>query len=172
MVATATAGWALIPGATPDDVVLARTALVRPWEGRELKAYYDTVAYPPVWTICDGDTQNVRAGMVETPEGCDKRLDRRLMAFRKKLVQCHPHFDIAPLSWRASMNSLTYNAGPVAGCTSTAATLGRQNRWYDSCIAATAWNRAGGKMIAGLVARREMGDRWRIGEAELCVSGL
>lgn len=172
MVATATAGWSLIPGATPDDVVLARTALVRPWEGRELKAYYDTIANPPVWTVCDGDTKNVRPGLVETPEGCDKRLDERLKQFRKPLVKCHPDWEHAPLSWRASMLSLTYNAGVQAGCASTAAKLGRQNKWLESCEAATVWNRAGGKVIAGLVARREMGDRWRIGENELCVAGL
>lgn len=38
--------------------------------------------------------------------------------------------------------------------------------------AATVFNRVGGRMVIGLVNRREMGDPSRIGEAELCVSGL
>jgi GH24 family phage-related lysozyme (muramidase) len=157
---------------TPDDVILARTALVRPWEGRELRAYLDRIAEPDVWTVCDGDTIDVKPNMLETPEGCDKRLDKRLMQFRAKLVKCHAGWEKYPLSWRAMMLSLSYNAGPGAGCSSTAANLGRQGRWYESCLAATKWNKAGGKMVMGLVYRREMGDATRIGEAELCVSGL
>ena len=70
---------ALMLGAAPvpDDVALSVTALVKPWEGRSLRAYLDTVAKPPVWTICDGDTKGVRPGMVETAAGCDRRLAGR-----------------------------------------------------------------------------------------------
>lgn len=49
-------------------------ALLEDKEGTELVAYQDGVK---VWTICTGDTENVRAGMVETPAGCRKRLDRQ-----------------------------------------------------------------------------------------------
>lgn len=166
------AGWGLVPGATPPEVILARTTLVRPWEGRELRAYFDQIAKPPVWTVCDGDTKHVTPNMLETPEGCDKRLDERLAEFVKPLRKCFPNWDSAPISWRAMEISLSYNAGVGAGCNSTAAALGRNGRFHESCLAATAYNRAGGKIIVGLVKRREMGDATRIGEAELCESGL
>ena len=39
-------------------------------------------------------------------------------------------------------------------------------------MAATAFNRAGGRMVVGLANRRGMGDAARIGEGELCASGL
>jgi GH24 family phage-related lysozyme (muramidase) len=157
----------------PAAVVLAEETLVRPWEGEKLRAYYDRIARPPVWTICDGDTENVKPGMVETPAGCDRRLKNRLNRdFYPGLKRCVAGFDTRPVSWQAMMISLSYNVGIGAACGSTAARLGRAGQYQASCIAATAYNRAGGRMVVGLARRREMGDAARIGEAELCVSGL
>lgn len=155
----------------PAAVVLAVDNLVKPWEGRELKAYWDS--YGKVWTICDGDTQNVRKGTVETPAGCDERLTRRMMTeFYPALKKCIASFETKPVSWQAMMVSLSWNVGSRAACNSTAARLGRAGKYYDSCVAATAWNKAGGRVLIGLVRRREMGDATRMGEAELCVTGL
>lgn len=155
-----------------DDVALAAQHLVSPWEGRELRAYPDPATGGVPWTICDGDTKGVKPGMVETPAGCDQRLGRRMGEFRVQLVACIPGFDKKPLSWRAMMNSLAYNIGTGAACRSTAAKLGIAGRYLDSCTAATAFNKAAGRVFVGLVNRREMGDARRIGEGELCVSGL
>lgn len=167
---TGTVGGVLYVEKTPAAIVLTQKTLVQPWEGRKLKAYKDIVG---VVTICDGDTENVKMGMVETPAGCDRRLEKRLKKdFYPALVKCIPGFAVKPLSWQAAMVSLAYNVGNGAACKSTAARLGKQNKYYDSCIAATAFNKAGGKVVNGLVKRREMGDTIRIGEAELCVSGL
>jgi GH24 family phage-related lysozyme (muramidase) len=47
-----------------------------------------------------------------------------------------------------------------------------QGQYRKGCEAQTAFNKAGGEIVEGLVKRREMGDPQRIGEAELCVSGL
>ena len=165
----------LMPGASPvpDDVALAVGVLVKPWEGRSLTAYLDAIARPPVWTICDGDTTNVKPGTVETPAGCDKRLATKIARdYRAKLVTCIPNWTAAPLSWRAMMDSLAWNIGPGAACGSTAARLGRAAHWQESCVAATAFNRAGGRMVVGLARRRGMGDAGRIGEGELCTSGV
>lgn len=157
----------------PPSVELATTTLIRPWEGRELKAYYDTLARPAVWTICDGDTDNVRPGMVETPAGCDKRLRTRVVRdFYGPLTKCIAGFDAKPVGWGAAMISLAYNVGVGAACKSTAARHARAGKIRESCEAATAFNKAGGRVLTGLVNRREMGDAKRIGEAELCVSEL
>ncbi len=166
---------ALFNGAyqVPDDVALAIDYLVQPWEGRSLEAYYDTIADPPVWTICDGDTDNVVPGMIETPQGCNRRLAVKLVRdYRAPLTKCIPGFGDKPISWRAMMDSLAWNIGVHAACTSTAARRGIAGDYLGSCRAATWWNKAGGRMVIGLVHRREMGDAARIGEGELCVSGL
>lgn len=171
--ASVTIGGVRYVNQVPDDVVLATTVFVKPWEGEELKAYLDRIAKPPVWTICNGDTENVRAGMVETPEGCKARTQKRLVKdFRPALVKCVQGFNGKPLSWRSMMDSLAYNIGPGAACNSRAAVFGRAGQYQQSCVAATAFNMAGGKMIVGLARRRGMGDATRIGEGELCVSGL
>lgn len=172
MVAVVFGGVRYING-TPDDVVLASTYLVNPWEGEVLRAYLDRVADPPVWTICAGDTNNVHAGMVETPKGCEARLQRRMTKeFRPALVSCIPGFNQAPISWRAMMDSLAWNIGARAACNSRAAMFGIKKMWVQSCNAATAFNRAGGRIVIGLVKRRENGDATRIGEGELCTSGV
>jgi lysozyme len=160
-------------GPMPAAIVLASETLVKPWEGRELRAYLDTIPNPDVWTICDGDTQNVTPGMVETASGCDRRLQRRMLGeFYPKLLACVAGFEGKPLAWQAMMLSLSWNIGHGGACKSTAAALGRQGKYVESCQAATRFNRSGGKVIVGLVKRREMGDVSRIGEGELCVSGL
>lgn len=171
--ATAAGGYYSTRSGFPPEVELAVITLVMPWEGRSLKAYLDTLAKPPVWTICDGDTQNVKPGMVETPEGCNKRLSRRMMTeFYPKMKACVSNYDKTPISWRAMILSLAWNIGTGAACRSTAVKLAKVGKYRESCEAATAFNKAGGRMLIGLVNRREMGDATRIGEAELCVSGL
>ncbi|RUV65853.1 glycoside hydrolase [Mesorhizobium sp. M1A.F.Ca.IN.022.02.1.1] len=172
MAAVITGGVRYING-VPDDVVLASDYLVTPWEGEVLKAYLDRIPKPPVWTICAGDTQNVKPGMIETPAGCKARLERRMTKeFRPALIKCIPGFNKAPIAWRAMMDSLAWNIGTGAACRSNAAEFGKRQLWHASCVAATAFNKAGGRVIIGLVKRRTNGDATRIGEGELCVSGL
>lgn len=179
IVGAAIAGYVTLTSGqkVPDDVALAM-AVATPWEGRMLRAYPDPATGGAPWTICDGDTQGVKPGMIETPAGCDKRTSRRFLEFRADLVACVPGFAGKPLSWRAMMLSLSYNIGSGRGakkggaCNSTAAALGRAGKFVESCNAATAFNKANGRVFIGLVKRREMGDATRIGEGELCVSGL
>jgi GH24 family phage-related lysozyme (muramidase) len=173
--AIAGGGYVMLPGGqkVPPQVALAADTLIEPWESTQLRPYYDRIAKPPVWTVCAGDTKNVTPGVMETPAGCTKRLMGRLTReFYPALVKCIPGFDDKPIAWGAMMISLSWNIGWAGACNSTAARLGREGRYRESCDAATAFNKAGGQMIIGLVRRREMGDAQRIGEGELCVSGL
>jgi len=165
---------AIFPGRSPvhDDTALA-IKILQPWEGRSLVAYLDTLPTKPVWTICDGDTDNVRKGMVETNAGCDARVAKKMERdYRPYLVKCVANWEKAPLSWRGSMLTLSWNVGVGATCNSMAVRLAREGNYKESCEAATAFNKAGGKVLRGLVNRREMGDAQRAGEAEVCVSGL
>lgn len=175
ILAVAVAGWVTVFGGirVHDDTALAIQALVQPWEGRSLTAYLDKIAKPPRWTICDGDTDDVKPGMRETSDGCNKRLAVKLERdYRPRLVSCIAGWSSKPLSWRSMMISLSWNVGTGAACRSTAAAFGRAGRYLESCHAATAFNKAGRRIIIGLVRRREMGDAQRIGEGELCVTGL
>ena len=167
---------AIADGHTPPAVQLAIDRLIKPWEGVHLTAYRDIVGKE---TICWGETKGVRMGMRKTLEECDVMLKQRVIQdYYLPLVDKGKNFVNAPVSVQASMISGAYNFGvgtvkPRSGqLGSTAMRHVAAGNWRAACEAQTAWNKAGGKVVRGLVLRREMGDAQRLGEAELCVSGL
>lgn len=132
-------------------------------EGMEYKAYRDIVG---VLTICAGDTKDVRAGLIETPEGCRIRLERQLIAHAKPVMACTPRLSEPGRDWqRAAAVSLAYNVGVGAWCRSTADKRFDAGDWRGGCDAFLRWNKAGGREIRGLTLRRQR-------ERALCLKGL
>lgn len=163
-----------------DDTALSIRYLTGPWEGRRLKAYVDNLAKPPRVTICDGDTTDVKLGQVETDAGCDKRVAVKMERdYRPVLVACVPDWDKHPLGWRGAMLDLSWNLGPKRVCNSPAITeikkaiaLKKVPDYKLSCRLASVYVKAGGVTYDGLVKRRGMGDKLRIGDGEMCVTGV
>lgn len=152
-------------------VILAVEKAIIPWEGLVLKSHWDP--YAKIWDICYGETKGVGPGMTKTKAQCRDMLLRRVHDdYHQAIMTCSPNLAKAPVSVRASMISGAYNFGVGAWCRSTAKARVEAGQWRAACEAQTAFNRAGGQIVHGLVKRREMGDARRIGEAELCVSGL
>lgn len=111
--------------------------------------------------------------MTKTRAECKDMLLRRVHDdYYQPIMKCSPNLAKAPISVRASMLSGSYNFGVGAWCRSTAKARVEAGRWTEACEAQTAFNKAGGMIVRGLVNRREMGGAQRVGEAELCVSGL
>lgn len=163
------------PEPIPAAVRLAVDAAIIPWEGLVLKSHWDR--YAKKYDICHGDTlingKPVTAGMTFTKAECyDILIARVVNDYYRPLTKCIAGFDGKPISLQATLISGAYNFGVGAACKSTAARFTREGRYREACEAQTAFNRAGGQIVKGLVNRREMGDAQRIGEAELCVSGL
>lgn len=176
LAAIATGGYAAYTAAkTPPGVILSVEKLIKPWEGLVLTSHWD--GYAKIYDICYGETRingkPVTAGMRFTAAECEAMLINRVNRdYYGQIVKCAPNLPRAPVSVQASMISGAYNFGVRAWCSSTAARLVKASAWRGACEAQTAFNRAGGQIVNGLVRRREMGDAQRIGEAELCVSGL
>jgi lysozyme len=126
-----------------------------------LRAYRDLVG---VLTVCDGDTKNVRPGMVETEAGCTARLERQLVAHAKPVLACVPGLKGRDNQLVASV-SLAYNIGTTGFCRSTAAREFNAGRWRAGCDAFLRWDKAGGKVVRGLTERRKR-------ERALCLKGL
>jgi lysozyme len=127
------------------------------------KAYADIVG---VWTICDGDTKNVRPGMVETEAGCTKRLEQQLVAHAKPVLSCVPALARPERQNQLVASvSLAYNIGTAGFCRSTAARRFNAGDWRGGCDAFLRWNRAGGREVRGLTLRRQR-------ERNLCMKGL
>ncbi len=131
-------------------------------------AYRDVVG---VLTICDGDTHNVVPGQVATRAECTDRLERQLIAHTEPVLRCVPALGRPERSNQlVAAVSLAYNIGPgrVGGggfCGSTAARLFNAGRWREGCDALVRHNRAGGRVLAGLTARRNR-------ERAICLRGL
>lgn len=134
---------------------LAGLDLIKRWEGCRLKAYQDSVG---VWTIGYGLTSAagivpVTAGMTVTQRQADAYLIEALAKYEAAVTKAltrtptQPQFD--------AMVSLCYNIGPGAFAGST---LVRRFNAGDIAGAADAflmWNKAGGKVLQGLVNRRK-----------------
>lgn len=132
-------------------------------EGTEYKAYRDIVG---VWTICNGDTKNVRPGMVEDKAGCEKRLEQQLIAHAAPVMACSPRLKEEGRDYqRAAAVSLAYNIGVTAYCKSTVDRMFDAGQWRAGCDAFRRWVMAGGKRVQGLANRRER-------ERATCLKGL
>ncbi len=126
-----------------------------------LRAYLDAVKVP---TICDGLTAGVRMGQVATPAQCTVRLEAELVEMATHVVACVPALYGRPNQAAAAV-SLAYNIGWPSFCKSTAARRFNAGQWRAGCDAFAMWVKAGGRTLAGLVARRGR-------ERALCLTGL
>jgi len=131
-------------------------ATVPAHEGTELKAYRDIAG---IWTICNGDTKDVHAGLIETPEGCRVRLERQLVAHASGVMACTPRLKDEGRDYqRAAATSLAYNIGVRAYCGSTVDKRFDAGDWRGGCDAFLSWSKArvGGQLrvVKGLLTRR------------------
>lgn len=134
-------------------------------EGVVLKAYLDIVGIP---TICAGSTRGVRLGMEKTMAECLDLLEREVAEYRERL---HRYFTSATIKYRlppprdAAYTSTAFNCGVGAIGKSTATRRLNAGDVAGGCHALTWWNKAGGRVIRGLVNRRKR-------EYALCMQGI
>lgn len=129
-------------------------ALVKVREGCKLTAYQDIVG---VWTIGYGETLGVYQGLVWTQEQADTALKTRLAGFMDRVVAACPSLGQNGASNRlAACTSLAYNIGSVAFAGSTVARMVNQGNLQAAADAFLLWNKAGGKVVQGLVNRRQI----------------
>ena len=124
--------------------------LLTHFEGLRLEAYQDSVG---VWTIGYGHTKGVTPSMKITESQANNLLKTELIEYQNyinemvniSLDQCQ--FD-ALVCW-------VYNLGPTNLKNSTLLTLLNQGVKFQIPEQIRRWNRAGGKILKGLVRRRE-----------------
>lgn len=126
-------------------------------EGTEYKAYRDIAG---IWTVCQGDTNDVHPGLIETPEGCRQRLEKQLVAHAKPVMACTPSLSEPGRDYqRAAAVSLAYNIGVGAWCRSTADKRFDAGDWKGGCDAFLSWSKAkvNGQLrvVKGLLSRRQ-----------------
>ena len=142
--------------------------LIAKWEGLRTTAYLDTIASPPVWTVCYGETKGVKEGDTYTERQCKEMLAREVREYRSGL---HAYFTPETKAQRltahrdAAYTSLAYNVGIAGAGKSTATRRLNAGDIAGGCEAIAWWNKAGQRVIRGLVNRRAE-------EVALCLRGL
>jgi lysozyme len=133
--------------------------LIKPWEGRELTPYYDIVG---VLTWCDGETKGAPKARYTEAE-CDSILAQSVQQYEAQIRPCLPT-DL-PDQMRGAFISTAYNIGSGAFCGSSMSRLAKAGDLRGACNALLAWNKAGGRVVKGLINRRAA-------ERALCLKGL
>lgn len=129
-------------------------ALLKKFEGCELSAYQDSVG---VWTIGYGWTQpvegrSVAAGMVITQEVADSLLGSGIVQYEKEVTGLLK-VDVNQNQFDALVD-FAYNLGPRALKGSTLLKKLNAGDYAGAAEEFSKWNKAGGKVLKGLVARR------------------
>ena len=125
-------------------------ALIKKFEGCELEAYQDAVG---VWTIGYGHIKGVKEGMTITKQQAEEMLLEELVEYENYVLEAVNHqldqcmFD-ALVSW-------TYNLGPSNLNASTMLKVLNAGDYDGVPEQIKRWNKAGGKVLQGLVRRRE-----------------
>ena len=134
--------------------------VVSKWEGKRNDPYLDIVKIP---TVCYGET---RVKMQHyTDDQCKAMLQQSMQSdYMEPVAKCIPQIADRPYQL-AAMSSLAYNAGVSGVCNSTAAKRMRAGDIAGGCQAIKFWNKAGGRVVQGLVNRRA--DEYRI-----CMKGV
>ena len=125
-------------------------ALIKKFEGCELEAYQCSAG---VWTIGYGHTKDVVEGMTISKEEAEQMLVDELHEYENYINEyvnvalSQNQFD-ALVSW-------VYNLGPANLKASTMLKVLNSGKYEDVPAQIKRWNKAGGKVLEGLIRRRE-----------------
>jgi len=157
-----------MPPYSQDTFLEVAVPHIAKWEGLRTEAYLDTLAAPPVWTVCYGETKGVKQGDSYTVAECNAMLAHEVVEYQEGW-----HAYLTPETLHARLTperdtaytSLAYNVGIAGAGKSTATRRLNAGKVAGGCEALTWWNRAGQRVVRGLVRRRA-------DEYALCMEGL
>lgn len=108
------------------------------------------------FTIGYGETKGVSEGDVWTLEAASERLEARVRGFMQEVFKVCPQLVLESPEKVAACTSLAYNIGVSAFSKSTVCKEITAKNCNSAAEAFLMWNKAGGKVVAGLVARRKI----------------
>lgn len=141
-------------------MIAIATPFVAQWEGKKNDPYLDIVG---VTTVCYGETRNIQNRRYSNAE-CQEMLAEGLGDFGEAVAARNPELRQHPNQWAAA-TSLAYNIGKSAYARSTVAKRFSEGRWQSACDNFLAWRYAGGRVVKGLVNRRNA-------ERKICMTNL
>ncbi|MGO4326650.1 lysozyme [Cupriavidus sp. 2TAF22] len=146
-----------IAAALAGGAVAIATVVVGFYEGRSNVAYLDPVGIP---TICSGITAGVKLGQRKSDAECEALMRGEL---GKALAVVDGAVTVPlPPTRRAALASFVYNVGPAAFRSSTLLRKLNAGDVAGACAELSRWVMAKGRVLPGLVTRRQT-------EKELCL---
>lgn len=150
-----------------DAVALSREALVKPFEGYHRRlpdgscvAYPDPGTGGEPWTIGWGSTgPGIHPDVVWTVEMAQEALDRELMGKALGVLQYSPGLANALDRRFAAIISFAYNCGLGNYRVSTLRRRVNEENWTEASREILRWNKAAGRVLAGLTRRRQAESR-------------
>ena len=131
-------------------ISLEGLGLIKKFEGCELEAYKCAAG---VWTIGYGSTKNVKEGDTLTQGKADYLLKHEMDEY-EGYVNDMVKVDLNQNQFD-SLVSWVFNLGPSNLSSSTLLTKINNKDWEDVPNQIKRWNKAGGKVLQGLIRRRE-----------------
>lgn len=142
-------------------LALSGAYLVAPNEGKVNTTYIDPVG---ILTVCYGNTgKEATKGKVYSDDQCLDQLAEDLREHDKQMMS-YVYVPITDFQ-HAAILSFTYNVGVGSFKSSTLLKKLNAKDYTGACNELPRWNKAGGKVLAGLVTRREA-------ERQICLGNL
>lgn len=128
-------------------------ALVGGFEGLRQTAYPDPATQGPPWTVCYGETKNIKRGDHYSIAQCKAMLESSLQEYAAGIDRCVT----VPLPDKryVALISFAYNVGVGTACKSSAVRLINAGQTKAGCEALLKYNRAAGIVFPGLTRRRQ-----------------
>ena len=134
-------------------VLLIVGALVAKYEpaANVNKPYFDP--WGKVWTVCEGHTGGVDPKRLYSDAECKQFKDADIAIARAHVNRCLPMPKLPQIE--AALTDAAFNIGPKVVCGSTLQRYGLANNWPAACAELDKWKYAGGRVLPGLVRRRD-----------------
>ena len=127
-------------------------SLIKEFEGCKLKAYQCPAG---IWTIGYGYTHGVKKGDVWTQKQADEKLLSEALSAIDMAIKSSPGLKDETIQRQAAIADFIYNLGIGNYKISTLKLRVDQGLWQSAETECKRWNKANGKILAGLTARRE-----------------
>lgn len=151
-------------GAALAAMALIATPIYQTFEGKRNNPYKDIVG---VWTVCSGET---RVKMRPYTDAECAEMTRKILEddFGPDVAALNPTIVDYPIQF-AAHTIFAANVGMNAYAKSSVLRLDKAGQHRNGCRAMMLYNKAGGKVVVGLINRRE-GTSTMLGEYELCLA--
>lgn len=146
-----------------EAISIATETLIKPFEGYALKlpdgscgAYPDPGSGGAPWTIGYGSTgPDITRGTIWTKEQAEERLIEHVASFTSGVLALSPNLATTLPRRLAAIISFAYNCGLRNYRISTLRKRVNEEDWERAAKEIKRWNKAGGRILRGLIRRRE-----------------